>query len=166
MSCRATRKICRATKIVLLFGVSTCRATSLECLRHIHLSLRQSTTSKPYSLSYFEHSSNWYLSTHSLWRYIINTFTWWEGCWHKFIHLLSGFDSIGFLFLNWKNFYYACIVWSREKNYIWFALFYYYFKMLRFSCFILFWIPSKVIFRQYDLLKHVKQDNTLIIRFV
>ena len=40
-------------------------------LGHNHLSLRQSTTypsttSKPYSLSYLEHSSNWYVSIHSL----------------------------------------------------------------------------------------------------
>ena len=35
--------------------------------------------------------------------------------------------------------------------------------MLLFSCFILFWIPSKIILRQHDLLKHVKQDNTVII---
>ena len=63
-------------KTVPLLGVSTCRGTSVECLRHIYLSLRQSTTypgmtSKPYSASYFEHSSNWYFSIHSLWRYII-----------------------------------------------------------------------------------------------
>ena len=73
----ATWKLCRSTKIVLLLGVSTCRAASFKCLRHIHLSLRQSTTypsmtSKPYSLSYFEHNSNWYFSIHSLWRYSIN----------------------------------------------------------------------------------------------
>ena len=30
--------------IPALLGVSTCRATSFECLRHIHLSLRQSMT--------------------------------------------------------------------------------------------------------------------------
>ena len=76
----ATWKLCRATKIVLLLGVSTCRATSFECLRHIRLNLRQSTTypsmtSKSYSSSYFEHSSNWYFSIiHSLWRFIIKKF--------------------------------------------------------------------------------------------
>ena len=58
---------------------STCRATSFECFRHIQLGLQQSPTypsmtSKPYSLSYFEHSSNWYFSMHSLWRYIIIQF--------------------------------------------------------------------------------------------
>ena len=52
---------------------------SFDCLWHIYLSLRQSTihsrmTSKSCSLSYFEHSSNWYFSIHSLWRYIINIF--------------------------------------------------------------------------------------------
>ena len=67
----ATSKLRRATKIVLLPGVPTCRATSFECLGYIHLSLLQSTTypsmtSRPYSLSYFEHSSNWYFSIHSL----------------------------------------------------------------------------------------------------
>ena len=72
----ATWKLCRATKIVLLLSVSTCRATSFECLRHIHLSLRQSTTYrsmtlKAYSLSYSEHGSNWYFSIHSMWRYMI-----------------------------------------------------------------------------------------------
>ena len=35
--------------------------------------------------------------------------------------------------------------------------------MLQFLRFIMFWIPSKVILRQYDLLEHVKQDNSLII---
>ena len=63
---------CRATGIVLLLGVSTCRVASFECLR-------QSTTypsmaSKPYSLSYFEHSLNWYISIHSVWRCIIIVF--------------------------------------------------------------------------------------------
>ena len=59
----ATLKLCRATKFADLPGVSTCRATSFECLRHIHLSLRQGTTdpsitSKSWSVSYFEDSSN------------------------------------------------------------------------------------------------------------
>ena len=35
---------CRTTEIVALLGVSTCRATSIECLRHVLISLRQSTT--------------------------------------------------------------------------------------------------------------------------
>ena len=57
-------KVMSRDKIVPLPGVSTCRPTSLECLQHIHFSLRQSTTypsmtSKSRSLSYFEHSSNW-----------------------------------------------------------------------------------------------------------
>ena len=56
--------------------VSICRTTSFECLQRIHLSLRQrrtyaTMTSKSCSLSYFEQSSNWYFSMHSLWRYII-----------------------------------------------------------------------------------------------
>ena len=38
--------------------------------------------------------------------------------------------------------------------------------MLQFLRFIMFWIPSKVILRQYDSLEHVKQDNSLIISFV
>ena len=59
----------------------TCRATSFECLRHIHHNLRQSMTYpsmtlKPYSLSYFEHNSNWYFSIYSLWRYIMNCIIW------------------------------------------------------------------------------------------
>ena len=75
----ATWKLCRATKIFLLLGVSASRATSFERWRHIYLSLRQSTTylsmtSKPYSLSYFGRSSNRYFSIHSLWRYIIMLF--------------------------------------------------------------------------------------------
>ena len=37
--------------------------------------------------------------------------------------------------------------------------------MLHFLRFIMFWIPSKVILIQYDLLEHVKQDNGLIIIF-
>ena len=70
----------KSTKNVLLLGVSTCCATSFECLRHIRLSLQQNTaypsmTSKPYSLSHFEHCLNWYFSIHSLWQYIINSFT-------------------------------------------------------------------------------------------
>ena len=83
-------------KIVLLLGVSACRATSFDCLRHIHHSLRQSTsypsiTSKLYSLSYFEHSSNWYFSIHSLWRYIIIEFITesmflWTRCHVKFVY--------------------------------------------------------------------------------
>ena len=40
----AIGKLCRATKTVLLLGVSTCHTTSFECLRHIHLSLQQSMT--------------------------------------------------------------------------------------------------------------------------
>ena len=72
----ATWKLCLATKIVLLLDISTCRKTSFESLRYIHLSLRQcatyqTMTSKPYSLSYFEHRSKWYFSIYSLWRYII-----------------------------------------------------------------------------------------------
>ena len=66
------------TKIVDLSGVSTCCVTSFECLQHIHLSLQQgmtdpSMTSKSCSLSYFEHSSNWFFSIHSLWRYNITS---------------------------------------------------------------------------------------------
>ena len=54
-----------------LHGFSTCRATSFEIFRHIHLSLRQVTTypsitSKLWSLSYFEYSSSQYFSIHSL----------------------------------------------------------------------------------------------------
>ena len=61
-----------------LTGVSTCHVWSFECLRHIHLSLWQRTTcwsmtSKPCSLSYFENSSNWYFSIHSLWRYTVKS---------------------------------------------------------------------------------------------
>ena len=46
-------------QIVALPDVSICRATSFECLRHIYLSLRRSTTypsmvSKSWSLLYFE----------------------------------------------------------------------------------------------------------------
>ena len=44
MNFQAARKSYRARKIVNLSFVSTCRATSFECLRHIHLSLRQGTT--------------------------------------------------------------------------------------------------------------------------
>ena len=63
-----------ATRFVNLLGVSTCRLTKSECLRHIHFNLRQDTTypnvmSKSCSLSYFEHSSNWHFSIHSLWTY-------------------------------------------------------------------------------------------------
>ena len=73
-------KSCRGkfTKIVDLSGVSIYHVTSFECLRHVNLSLRQRTTclsmtSKSCSLSYFEHSSDWYFSVYSLWRYIINS---------------------------------------------------------------------------------------------
>ena len=57
-SCVARQDICRAIKIVDIPGVSACRATSFEYLRHIHLSLRQATTypsitSKSCSLSYY-----------------------------------------------------------------------------------------------------------------
>ena len=49
---------------------------------------------------------------------------------------------------------YTCIVWTHEKKDSRFELFYYY-KMLRFSRFIMLWIPSEEILGQYDLLEHV-----------
>ena len=50
-------------KIVILLGVSTWVLAAKYDLSNM--------TSKPYSLSYFEHSSNWYFSIQSLWRYIL-----------------------------------------------------------------------------------------------
>ena len=70
---------CRVTKIVDLPSVSTCRATSFDCLRHIHLSLRQGTTylsmtSKSYPLSYFEHNWNWGFSSTFIQKLCYNIF--------------------------------------------------------------------------------------------
>ena len=67
------------TKIVDFLGISTCRVTSFECLRHIHLSLQHDTinpsmVSNSCALSYFEQSLNWYFSIHSLGRYIKMSF--------------------------------------------------------------------------------------------
>ena len=58
-------------------GVSTCRATSFKCLRHIHLSWRQTTTSK-YDVKTLFSIIFWteleLVLSHSLWRYIIKLF--------------------------------------------------------------------------------------------
>ena len=64
-------KVMSCDKIGDLPCISSCGSTSFECLRHIHLSLGQGTTdqgmtSKSSPLSYFEQSSNWYFSIHSL----------------------------------------------------------------------------------------------------
>ena len=77
------------------------------------------------------------------------------GCWYIFIYGLSLIVED----LHWKSLlYYACIVWSHEKKDSQFILFYYYSisKCQNFLCFVMFWIPSKVMLRQYDLLEHVK----------
>ena len=70
--------------------------------------------------------------------------------------------SYGIFILKLEKACHTCIVWNHEKKDSRFVLFYY-FKMLRFSCFILFWIPSKVIVRKYDLFKHVKLNTIIII---
>ena len=65
-------------------------------------------------------------------------------CWvSAHVNLLTFcFWYYGIFILRLEKPYDTCIVWSHEKKGSQFVLFYYYFKMLWFSCFILVWIKS------------------------